>query len=323
MKRLYIIKKVLFILALLSVIASCRKERSVGPQGEVGAPGIPGKNGAIILSGNGVPAITLGSSGDMYLDKTVSNLYGPKTVSGWGIPLNLKGSVGATGSPGATGATGATGTTGETGPSGTDGSRIWSGLTNPGTTLGVLGDYFLNRTSGDFFGPKTSSGWGLAINLKGTANVIASTWEDFNWNNSNTNTYKIMAYSIPTPIFNAIGYRNLQIFYNAGGVLLVYGRNYGSSHNVLFDYSFRNAHYSLAVTHSAIPNYQFFISIKSINGANLLDTESSSIRGNQFRYVLIPPGRQFDGSATRRRNEPMDWNKKSYIEVIKLLGLQD
>ncbi len=132
-----------------------------------------------------------------------------------------------------------------------------------------------------------------------------------------------MAYSIPTPIFNAIGYRNLQIFYNAGGVLLVYGRNYGSSHNVLFDYSFRNALYSLAVIHSAIPNYQFFISIKSLNGANLLDTESSSIRGNQFRYILIPPGRQLDGSATRLRNEPMYWNKKSYIEVIKLLGLQD
>ncbi len=139
---LYIIKKVLFILALLSVIASCRKDGSVGQQGEEGAPGIPGKNGAIILSGNGVPAITLGSSGDMYLDKTVSHLYGPKTVGGWGIPLNLKGSVGATGSPGATGATGAPGTTGETGPSGTAGSRIWSGLTDPGTTLGVLRGLF-------------------------------------------------------------------------------------------------------------------------------------------------------------------------------------
>ncbi|TKC07451.1 collagen-like domain-containing protein [Pedobacter frigoris] len=314
MKTLYIIKKGIFILALLSVMASCGKDGSVGPQGSEGTPGIPGKDGAVMLSGNGVPATTLGNSGDMYLDKTASNLYGPKTGSGWGIPLGLKGSDGTPGSPG---------TPGATGPSGTAGSRILSGLTNPEATSGVLGDYYLNRTSGDFFGPKTALGWGTAINLKGTANVVASTWVDYNWNNTNANTQKIMAHSIPTPIFNAIGYPNLQVFYNAGGVLLVYGRNYGSSHNVLFDYSFRNARYSLAVSHSAIPNYQFFISIESLNGANLLDTEYSSIRGNRFRYVLIPPGRQLDASAATLRNGQPDWSKKSYTEVKEILGIQD
>lgn len=311
MKILKIIKRGIYILALLSLVASCGKDGNVGPQGAEGTPGIPGKDGAVMHSGNGIPATTLGNSGDMYLDKTASNLYGPKSGSGWGTPLGLKG---ANGTPGSTGATG---------PSGTAGSRILGGPGNPATTLGVTGDYYLNRTSGDFFGPKTASGWGVAINLKGTANVIASTWVDYNWNNTNSNTYKIMAHSIPTPIFNAVGYANLQVFYNAGGVLLVYGRNNGSTHNVLFDYSFRNARYSLAVMHSAIPNYQLFITIESINGATLQDTEYSSTRGNRFRYVLIPPGRQLAGSFSTLRDGQLDWSKKSYSEVKKILGIQD
>ncbi|MVZ67516.1 hypothetical protein GQF61_16815 [Sphingobacterium sp. DK4209] len=317
MKPLKIIRKGIFILAMLTLVISCGKDGSVGPQGATGTPGIPGKDGALILNGNGNPASSLGKLGDMYLDKATSNLYGPKSTTGWGTPLNLRGSTGATGTSGATGSVGATG------PAGIAGSRILSGSSNPVETSGVMGDYYLNRSSGDLFGPKTASGWGTAINLKGTANVIASTWVDYNWNNTNSITHKIMAYSIPTPILNAVGYPNLQLFYNAGGVLLVYGRNFGTSHNVLFDYSFRNARYSLAVAHSAIPNYQFFIAIESLNGATLQDTEYSSTRGNRFRFVLIPPGRQLSGTVPHHKIGKLDWSKKSYSEMKQILGIQE
>jgi hypothetical protein len=79
-------------------------------------------------------------------------LYGPKTSSGWGSGIAI------TGSPGAAG------------------SQIYSGSGAPPATLGNNGDYYLDSTSYNLYGPKTASGWGTAIDLKGTANVIYSAW---------------------------------------------------------------------------------------------------------------------------------------------------
>ena len=55
-----------------------------GPQGIQGIAGAAGKDGGMFYSGNGAPTATLGKVGDMYLDKSTSRLYGPKTTSGWG-----------------------------------------------------------------------------------------------------------------------------------------------------------------------------------------------------------------------------------------------
>ncbi|MDO5608784.1 MAG: hypothetical protein Q4G08_10050, partial [Capnocytophaga sp.] len=97
-------KKLLFSLAAMAiVIVGCSKDGSQGEKGEQGTQGvqgvqgIPGKDGAVIYSGDGAPNTTLGAEGDMYLDKTSSNLYGPKASTGWGTPLGLQGATGATG----------------------------------------------------------------------------------------------------------------------------------------------------------------------------------------------------------------------------------
>ena len=47
------------------------------------------------------------------------------------------------------------------------GSQILSGNNVPTTSLGSVGDYYLNKTTMELYGPKTSEGWGNAISLKG------------------------------------------------------------------------------------------------------------------------------------------------------------
>ncbi len=180
------------LLIACSILTGCSKEKGeTGPQGEQGLQGIPGKDGAVIHQGDGAPANTLGKTGDMYLDVSNSMLYGPKNTNDWGIPLDLRGDKGEKGDPGNTGATGAAG------------SKILSGIINPTSGTGAIGDYYLNRNTGDLFGPKTAIGWGTAINLKGTANVVSSPILDITWTLAVPN-YSY-TYDVPTPYLNAIG----------------------------------------------------------------------------------------------------------------------
>ena len=84
----------------------------IGATGETGAPGPAGVNGTVWLSGLGVPASSLGSNGDYYLNIASDDLYN-KASGTWTILTNIKGETGETG---ATGATGATGPQGPPGP---------------------------------------------------------------------------------------------------------------------------------------------------------------------------------------------------------------
>ena len=54
---------------------------------------------------------------------------------------------------------------GETGPQGARGSQILSGAANPSPVVGLIGDQYINTTSGFLFGPKTESGWGSGVLL--------------------------------------------------------------------------------------------------------------------------------------------------------------
>jgi hypothetical protein len=76
-----------------------------GANGATGANGANGQDGNTILSGEGVPDVTLGVIGDFYLDISTTSLYGPKTASGWGEPVSLKGEQGEAGAAGDNGAT--------------------------------------------------------------------------------------------------------------------------------------------------------------------------------------------------------------------------
>lgn len=56
---------------------------------------------------------------------------------------------------------------GEQGIPGANGATILSGNIDPVSAQGKLGDFYLNLTSGNLFGPKKTEGWGIPLNLSG------------------------------------------------------------------------------------------------------------------------------------------------------------
>jgi hypothetical protein len=157
MKYCFSYRVIALLIGSVLFFTSCSKSGSKGDQGATGPAGPigpAGQDGSQIYAGTGAPATSLGNAGDYYLDQGADNLYGPKTSSGWGSPLSLKGS----GPAGATGATGA---------AGQSGSQILSGSGLPAAGVGNVGDYYLDITSYLLYGPKTAAGWGGGLLLKG------------------------------------------------------------------------------------------------------------------------------------------------------------
>lgn len=304
----------LFLCTMVLILTSCSKEGDVGPQGEpgetgaMGPQGIPGKDGALILFGNGTPAETLGNNGDMYLDGAGSELYGPKTDSGWGTPLQLKGEKG------------------DQGDAGAPGSQFLSGTVDPSTGEGAEGDYFLNQESGDLFGPKSASGWGAPINLKGTANVVASTWIDLiPWTNTSVSYLREAAYSIPAPILNAVGYSDLTSMTASGGVLLVYLSRLDWTHQLPYTNITSNWHANWYLRDNAGFNH-FYLIVRRPSGTTALPEDIRDLTGNyKLRYVLIPAGIQINAAKAGEKDvlDAKAWQQMGYDEVKELLGLLD
>lgn len=131
----------------------CAKKGDPGPQGEQGTIGIPGKDGSTLLSGKINPSPSAGKEGDFYLNLITGELYGPKTANGWGIPYTMKG---------------------DKGEKGEAGSSILSGNTVPTTTVGKIGDYYIETTNTTLYGPKSNSGWGDPVSLDKNENLGVS-----------------------------------------------------------------------------------------------------------------------------------------------------
>ena len=55
--------------------------------------------------------------------------------------------------------------TGESGPQGPRGSQLLSGDIDPSISIGLIGDQYINTSTGYLFGPKTTSGWGVGVPL--------------------------------------------------------------------------------------------------------------------------------------------------------------
>ena len=55
----------------------------------IGTSGPQGPKGASVLNGSGEPNISLGSVGDFYINTNTHEMYGPKTISSWGTPVDL------------------------------------------------------------------------------------------------------------------------------------------------------------------------------------------------------------------------------------------
>jgi len=123
------------------------------------AVGVDGEDGRTILNGMGVPSGGTGVDGDFYLRTSNYVLYGPKTAGAWGSGVSL---VGPAGADGADGADGLDGTDGD------DGRTVLNGTGAPSGGLGNDGDFYLNTSNYDMYGPKTAGAWGTPTSLLGT-----------------------------------------------------------------------------------------------------------------------------------------------------------
>lgn len=137
-------------------------------------------NTGVIWNGSGNPnsAPDFGNYGDFYIDLATYNIYGPKSSTGWGTGVALKGPQGIAGAPGSIGPqgpagpqgpkgdkgnTGATGAAGAAGTPGTPGSKILTGTVDPDNGDGNTGDFYVNTANGDLWGPKDAvTFWGAA-----------------------------------------------------------------------------------------------------------------------------------------------------------------
>lgn len=125
-----------------------------------------GTDGKTVLSGTGAPSALLGVDGDFYVDKSAWDIYGPKTGGAWGDGTSL---VGPAGPAGADGTDGTNGTNGTNGTDGTDGYTILNGSGAPSSGTGVDGDFYIDTTNWDIYGPKAAGAWGSGTSIIGPA----------------------------------------------------------------------------------------------------------------------------------------------------------
>jgi hypothetical protein len=212
----------------------------------------------MIYAGTTAPAASLGAVGDYYLNKSNSLLYGPKTASGWGTGSSLKGATGAKGA---------------------DGNAVLSGTGVPDAGTGVAGDFYLDKTNFDMYGPKDASGWGVATTLKGatgTANVMYSGWNyatnfrDTVVDNSNVHAADLAAPQLTTDMLN--NGLTMVYFTYGGGVDALPWTSYAGNKTSQITYLPRFKHFNI-----------IRYTLDNSNSVNL-----STVL--QYRYILIPGG---------------------------------
>lgn len=162
-------------IGLTGPIGATGPQGLIGPTGATGPSGASGLNGKTIYNGTGIPSTGIGVDGDFYLHTSTYDFYGPKTSGLWTTYFSLIGPSGATGVQGPSGAVGPQGPTGATGPQGPAGTGVFSGTFNtiyngtgtPSSSIGVTGDYYLNTSNYDFYGPKSGASWSSFVSLIG------------------------------------------------------------------------------------------------------------------------------------------------------------
>jgi|SRR5690606_30334012 len=165
----------------------------------------------------------------------------------------------------------------------------------------------------------------------GTANVVTSNWFPGKaWVGDNLPTYKVGLYTVPQTVMDAVGGGNILSFVQGGGTFLLYVKvkPTATDHEIrLAPASFGNAKfsYTLATTGYGIPPEDFLLELTSIDGNDLSVSYNDPMTLVEFRYVLIPAGRQMPVAKGLGRDK-IDSKVllgMSYIEAKELLGLED
>jgi hypothetical protein len=137
---------------------------AAGPEGEQGPPGADGDDAYVYIAyasaDDGTDFTLVFNAALNYIAIKHTTVAIPSPVVGdfAGLWKNYKGATGATGAPGADGADGA---------DGIDGNTVLNGDGAPGAGLGFNGDFYIDTTNDDIYGPKAGGAWGAGTSLIG------------------------------------------------------------------------------------------------------------------------------------------------------------
>lgn len=124
---------------------------------ESGTAGPPGTDGSLWYNSSGAPAGGTGVVGDWALDTAagagLGDVYEKTGVATWTLRGNIRGASGAAGAAGS----------------------VWrDGAGAPAGGLGLVGDFYLNTSNGDYYEKTGASTWTLRGNLTGPAGTAGS-----------------------------------------------------------------------------------------------------------------------------------------------------
>ena len=140
--------------------------------------GPTGPAGTSLRAGPGAPASGIGNNGDWYIDDVAFVLYGPKASGVWpSSGMSLVGPQGLTGAQGVPGATG---------PAGANGNTIRYGSGAPASTLGAVGDFYIDDAADVIYGPKASGGWPAGTSIVGPQGIQGEQGQGLAFNASGT-----------------------------------------------------------------------------------------------------------------------------------------
>jgi hypothetical protein len=105
----------------------------------------------------------------------LKSLVGKAGLAGAAGAQGAKGDTGAPGLKGDAGAPGAKGDAGSNGTNGADGKTVLNGNGAPSNSLGGNGDFYIDTSTSEIYGPKTGGTWGAPASLKG---ADGSPWTD-------------------------------------------------------------------------------------------------------------------------------------------------
>jgi hypothetical protein len=142
----------------------------------------------------------------------------------------------------------------------------------------------------------------------GTANVMYSNWIGVNWNKVDNPTSKTMQIVVDPTKISDNDLKNKAL-------VLMYLKQYGTSSIYTMPTSGRwtNTEYSFTYGNNSAGFNGILVELKSTDGVALTEYQSTALRGNSVRYVII------NGAISLRLSKPI--SQMSYDEVCETFNI--
>jgi hypothetical protein len=167
---------------------------------------IAGATLTAVVSGSSAVALATGGRGNVFhgcLSRSSGQVYNVRINPSKPLrchpgSMNISwNQTGPAGPQGSSGPQGPQGPQGAQGPAGANGNTVLHGSGAPASSLGNVGDFYLDVTADALYGPKASSGWGSPTSLvgargpAGATGVMNPTVAQYNYNLPNNETAEV------------------------------------------------------------------------------------------------------------------------------------